>query len=56
MKYYSAIKKEGNNAICCNKHGPRDYHTKSEKDMHHMIPLTSGIYNMIQMKLFTKQK
>ena len=25
--YYSAIKKERNNAICSNMDGPRDYHT-----------------------------
>ena len=28
MEYYSAIKKEWNNAICSNMNGPRDYHTK----------------------------
>ena len=28
MDYYSAIKKEGNNAICSNMDGPRDEHTK----------------------------
>ena len=28
MGYCSAIKKEGNNAICGNMDGPRDYHTK----------------------------
>ena len=28
MEYYSAIKSEGNNAICSNMDGPRDYHTK----------------------------
>ena len=28
MEYYSAIKKERNNAICSNMDGPRDYHTK----------------------------
>ena len=27
MGYSSAIKKEGNNAICRNMDGPRDYHT-----------------------------
>ena len=35
MEYYSAIKKQWNNAICSNMDGPRDYHTKwstSEKD------------------------
>ena len=39
--------------------GPRDGHTewsKSEKDKRHMISLTCGIYNGIQMNLFTKQK
>ena len=28
MEYYSAIKKEWNNAIYSNMDGPRDYHTK----------------------------
>ena len=28
MEYYSANKKEWNNAICSNIDGPRDYHTK----------------------------
>ena len=28
MEYYSAIKKERNNAISSNIDGPRDYHTK----------------------------
>ena len=27
-EYYSAIKKEGNNAICSNMDGPKDYSTK----------------------------
>ena len=31
MECYSAIKKEGNNAICSNMDGPRDYHTKWSK-------------------------
>ena len=31
MEYYSAIKKERNNAICRNMDGPRDYHTKRSK-------------------------
>ena len=29
--YYSAMKKEENNAICSNRDGPRDYHTKWSK-------------------------
>ena len=35
MEYYSAIKKEWNNAISSNMDGPRDYHikwSKPEKD------------------------
>ena len=31
MEYYTAIKKEWNNAICSNTDGPRDYHTKWSK-------------------------
>ena len=27
-EYYSAIKKKRNNAICSNRNGPTDYHTK----------------------------
>ena len=46
MGYYSAIKKEWNNAICSNMDGPRDYHTKSDRerqisyDITHMWNLT----------------
>ena len=31
MKYYSAIKKEQNNAICSHMVATRDYHTKRSK-------------------------
>ena len=31
MEYYSAIKKEWNNAICSNMNGPRDCHTEWSK-------------------------
>ena len=31
MEYYSAIKKEENNAICSHMDGPRDCHTESSK-------------------------
>ena len=31
MEYYSAIKKEQNNAICSNMVGPRDCHTEWSK-------------------------
>ena len=46
MEYYSAIKKEWNNAIWSNMYGPRDYHTKwrkSKKDKYQMISLICGI-------------
>ena len=45
MEYYSAIK-EGNNAICSNMDGHKDYHTnwsKSDKDKHFMLSLIYGI-------------
>ena len=31
MEYYSATKKEWNNVICSNMDGPRDYHTKYDR-------------------------
>ena len=55
MGYSSAIKKEGNNAICRNMDGPRDYHTnwsKSDKDKY-PISQICGI-KMIQVNLFIK--
>ena len=62
MEYYSAIKK-WNNAICSNKDGPRNYHTKwSKSERVRQIPHSmSYMWNlkkkkMIQMNLFTKQK
>ena len=66
MKYYSAIIKEQNNAICSNMDATTVYHTnkkyliseisQKEKDKYHMIPLTYGIYPMTQMNLSMKQK
>ena len=39
VEYYSAIKKEWNNAICSNMDGPRDYHTKwSKSERERQIP------------------
>ena len=39
MEYYSAIKKEWDNAICSNMDGPRDYHTKwSKSERERQIP------------------
>ena len=46
MEYYSAIKKEWNNAIWSNMDGPRDYHTKwtkTDEDKYHKISLIHGI-------------
>ena len=46
MEYYSAIKKEWDNAICSNIDGLRDYHTKwskPDKDEYHTISLICGI-------------
>ena len=59
MEYYSAIKKEQNNALCSNVDATRDYHTKrsqKEKNKYRMITLICGIQNMTQMNLSTKQK
>ena len=39
MEYYSAVKKEWNNAIWSNMDGPRDYHTKwSKSERERQIP------------------
>ena len=56
MESYSAVKREWNNAI------PATWTdleiimlSKSNKDMHQMIPLIVGIWNVMQMVLFSKQ-
>ena len=61
MEYYSAIKKEWNNAICSHMDGPREYHTKwSKSDRERQISYdVTYMWNpkkMVQMNLFTKQK
>ena len=61
MEYYSAIKKEWNDAICSNMDGPRDYHTKwsksdRERQISYGITYMWNLKKMIQMNLFTKQK
>ena len=61
MEYYSAIKKEWNNAICSNMDGLRDYHTKwsksdRERQISYDITYMWNLKEMIQMNLFTKQK
>ena len=57
--YYSAIKRELNNAICSNKDRPRDYHTKwskseIERQISYDIPYMWNLIKRIQMNLFTK--
>ena len=57
IEYYSVIKKEWNNAICSNRDGPGDYHTKQSKpDIHkcHVISLIRGIKRMVL--IYTKQE
>ena len=57
MEYYSAIKKEWNNAICSNIGGPRDYHTKWKRKTNIIwYHLYVESEKMIEMNLFTKQK
>ena len=57
MEYYSAIKKEWNNAICHNMDGPRDYHTKwSRTKTNIWYHLYVESKKMMQMNLLTKQK
>ena len=44
MEYYSALKKEWNNAMHVNMDGPRDCHTKwSKADKRYTIPLICEI-------------
>ena len=61
MEYYSAIKKEQNNAICSNMNRPRDCHTKWSKSdregqISYDITYMWNLKKMVQMKLLTKQK
>ena len=50
-EYYSAIKKEWNNAICSNVDGPRDYHTKWRKTEKDKIPYDiTYVWNLKQHK------
>ena len=44
-------RKEWNNAICCNKDGPRDYHTKrSKSERERQIPYAITYkWNLIKM-------
>ena len=48
MEYYSAVKKEQNNAICSNMDGPRDYHNKwSKSDKQRQISIITYMGNLI---------
>ena len=52
-------KNEWNDDSCSDMDGSRHYHnqwSKSEKDKYHMVSLTCGIENMVQVNLCTKQK
>ena len=49
------LKKELSNAICSNMDTPIGVHTMPDKHKYHLIPLVCGIWNMLQMNLFTKQ-
>ena len=55
MEYYSAIKKQWNNAICSNMDGPRDYHTKwSKSDRERQTPydISIHLWNLILKKWY----
>ena len=59
MEYYSAIKKEQNNAICSNMDGPRDCHTEqsksdAERQISYDIAYMWNLKKRVQMNLFTK--
>ena len=61
MIYYSALKKEQNNAICSNTNGPRDYHAKwsksnRERQISYDITYMWNLKKKIQINLFTKQR
>ena len=51
-EYYSAIKKEWNNAICSNMDRPRSYHTKADIERQ----TSYGITYMWDLKNDTKNK
>ena len=53
-------KKEGNNVICSNMDGHRNYYTKwskLDKDKHSVLSFICGVFkNKIKMKLFSEYK
>ena len=56
-----SYKKEQNNAICNNMHGPINYHIKRivrqrNQISYYITHMWNLIFKMIQMYLFTKQK
>ena len=57
----ASVNSIANNAICSNKHGPGDDHSKwseAEKDKYYMVSLICGIQKkkMIQVNAYKKQK
>ena len=61
VEYYSAIKREWNNAIGSNMDGPRNYHIKWSKSdrkrqISYDITYMWNLKKMVQMNLFIKQK
>ena len=54
IEYYSALKKEWNNAICSKTDGPRDYHTKwSKSDRERQISYDiTHMWNLIFKKWY----
>ena len=61
MEYFSAIKKDWNNAIHSNMDGPRDHHTKwskseRERQISYDITYMWNLKKVIQVNVFTKQK
>jgi len=60
MGYYSAIKKEVNNAICNNMERPGDYQTlrqvTQERQISYDIIYMWNFKKMKEISLFTKQK
>ena len=53
MKYYSAVEKEQNNAICSNVNGPRDWHMEGSK-LDRERQISCDIYNIWNVRKWYK--